>query len=105
MYLFVCVNNNSFFEFNSILYLKWDGGLKIGHGSVFLGIRSIHSQKNKKKNCTFATMQVVFSFYWGFIIGIRHYEPTEQYPYTEGQFFLGPVCITLTDRNFHEEDD
>jgi hypothetical protein len=50
-------------------------------------------------------MQVVFSFYWGFIIGIRHYEPTEQHPYTEGQFFLGPVCITLTDRNFHEEDD
>ena len=45
------------------------------------------------------TMRVVFSFYLGFVLGIRHYEPTEKEPYTEAQFFLGPVCITLTDRN------
>ena len=49
-------------------------------------------------------MQVLFSFHWGFIIGIRHYEPTEQDPYTEAQFFLGPICITLTDKSTDDGD-
>ena len=49
-------------------------------------------------------MQVLFSFHWGFVLGIRHYEPTEKEPYTEAQFFLGPICITLTDRNFQEDE-
>ena len=48
-------------------------------------------------------MQILFSFHWGFVLGIRHYEPTEKIPYTEAQFFLGPVCITVTDQPIYEE--
>ena len=48
-------------------------------------------------------MQVLFSFHWGFVLGIRHYEPDEQCPYTEAQFFLGPMCIVLTDKPIEDE--
>lgn len=48
-------------------------------------------------------MQVVFSFHWGLVFGIRHYEPTEKVPYTEAQFFLGPVCITVMDKSIENE--
>ena len=47
-------------------------------------------------------MQVLFSFHWGFVLGVRHYEPTEQHPYMEGQFFLGPMCITITNKSIED---
>lgn len=47
-------------------------------------------------------MQLVISFHWGFVLGIRHYEPDEKHPYTEAQFFLGPVCLTLTDKSIED---
>ena len=48
-------------------------------------------------------MQVVFSFHWGFVLGIRHYEPCKETPYMEAQFFLGPMCIVLTDKPIEDE--
>ena len=44
-------------------------------------------------------MQVLFSFHWGLVFGVRHYEPTEKNPYQEAQFFLGPICITLMNKD------
>ena len=38
----------------------------------------------------------------GIVFGIRHYHATEQHPYQEAQFFLGPICIIVTDGKITE---
>ena len=48
-------------------------------------------------------MQVLFSFHWGFVLGMRHYEPSKNEPYQEAQFFLGPMCITLMGESIEDE--
>ena len=72
-------------------------------GDCYIGIRFVHLKIYKIFFFVdLHTMQVVFSFHWGFVLGIRHYEPTEKEPYTEAQFFLGPMCITLMNKDIED---